>query len=281
MRAAAAILAGTIAACLSATPLLAGCADAAAPCRIEAGSYHIVLADPPQPEGPAIVFLHGWAASGVGVLRMSAMVQEIQARGYALILPDGLPRTDGPGQSWAFLPDEPSPRDETTFLDAVADDAAGRFDLDRQRMLLSGYSIGGSMTSYVACSAPGFFAAYAPVAGGFWRPHPEACAGPVRLFHTHGWTDQTVPLEGRKIDEGFVQGDVFATFEIWRRTLGCGNRYPDATSVDDELWLRSWTKCAAGGELMVALHPGGHSVPAGWVDKALDWFEQTKRSAAK
>jgi polyhydroxybutyrate depolymerase len=130
------------------------------------------------------------------------------------------------------------------------------------------------MTSYVACAAPGYFAAYAPVAGGFWRPHPEACAGPVRLFHTHGWMDQTVPLEGRQIHEGFVQGDVFATLEIWRRTLDCGNRYPDAASVNDGLWLRSWTDCAAGGELMAVLHTGGHSVPVGWAEMALDWFER-------
>ena len=40
-------------------------------------------------------------------------------------------------------------------------------------------------------------AAYAPVAGSFWRPHPdmEACAGPVDLLHTHGWRDKTVPLD--------------------------------------------------------------------------------------
>jgi polyhydroxybutyrate depolymerase len=221
-----------------------------------------------------VVFLHGWAARGADMLRMSAMVEAIQRRGYALILPDGLPRGDGPGQSWAFMPDLPGPRDEIAFLDAVADDAAIRFDLDRGRMLLAGYSIGGSMTSYVACAAPGYFAAYAPVAGGFWRPHPEACAGPVRLFHTHGWMDQTVPLEGRQIHEGFVQGDVFATLEIWRRTLDCGNRYPDAASVNDGLWLRSWTDCAAGGELMAVLHTGGHSVPVGWAEMALDWFER-------
>lgn len=273
-------LSGLVAALALAAPAQAGCAAEDAPCQIETGSYHVLLPETPQQGGPAVVFLHGWAARGADMLRMSAMVAAIQARGYALILPDGLPREDGPGQSWAFMPDRPGPRDEIAFLDAVADDAATRFDLDRGRMLLAGYSIGGSMTSYVACAAPASFAAYAPVAGGFWRPHPEACAGPVRLFHTHGWTDQTVPLEGRKIYEGFVQGDVFATFEIWRRTFGCGNRYPDAASVDDWLWLRSWTDCAAGGELTAALHAGGHSVPEGWATIALDWFEKEGTAAA-
>lgn len=257
-----------------ANPVQAGCAGERAPCRIGSGSYHVLLPASPQPDGPAVVFLHGWAATGADMLRISTMVQAIQTRGYALILPDGQPRGDGPGQTWAFLPGEQSARDEIAFLNAVADDAAERFGLDRDRMLLAGYSIGGSMASYVACAAPGSFAAYAPVAGGFWRPHPQSCAGPVRLFHTHGWTDQTVPLEGRILREGFVQGDVFATLEIWRRTLECGTRYPDVGSVSERLWIRSWTDCAAGSDLLFALHPGGHAVPADWAGMALDWFER-------
>ena len=89
-------------------------------------------------------------------------------------------------------------------------------------MVLGGFSIGGSMTSYLACAAPEAFDAYLPVSGGFWRPHPTECVGPVRLLHTHGWTDTTVPLEGCVVrvedindPNGFVQGDIFYTLGMW------------------------------------------------------------------
>ena len=94
----------------------------------------------------------------------------------------------------------------------MLDDAEKRFNIDRDRVLMTGYSIGGSNVSYLACREPEIAAAFAPVAGGFWRPHPEDCAGPVKLLHTHGWRDQTVPLEGRPLGEtpnGRVeQGDI-------------------------------------------------------------------------
>lgn len=259
-------------AALAATSAQAGCGDAPEPCSIAGGTYHITLPDTARPDGPAVVFLHGWGGTGADMLRMTAMVAAIRGRGHALILPDGLPRDRGRGQSWAFHPDRPGPRDEAAFLRSVADDAATRFGLNRDRMLLAGFSIGGSMTSYVACNDPQAFAAYAPVAGAFWRPHPTGCAAPVQLFHTHGWTDRTVPLEGRQLGSGFAQGDVFASLEIWREALRCHSPDPDRSSADGPFWLRHWDRCAPGSSLHLALHGGGHSVPKGWADMALDWF---------
>jgi polyhydroxybutyrate depolymerase len=51
----------------------------------------------------------------------------------------------GWGRSWDFHPDRPATRDETVFLIALADDAAARFGLQRDAMLLAGSSIGGLM----------------------------------------------------------------------------------------------------------------------------------------
>ena len=250
----------------------AGCGPVPAPCAIEAGTYHIALPDPPVANGAAVVFLHGFGGSGEGSLSNTGMVGALTSRGYAVIGPDGLTRAGGQGRSWAFHPDRPGPRDEIAFLTAVADDAAARFGLERATMLLSGFSIGGSMTSYLACAAPSAFRAYAPVAGSFWRPHPTTCNGPVALFHLHGWTDRTVPLEGRVLRSGIAQGDVFAAMDIWRRSGGCAFQ-PDAFDQRGDVQLRTWTACDAGGRLDFGLHPGGHGVPMGWADMALDWFE--------
>lgn len=261
---------------IGSTPAVAGCAGDPAPCTVAGGTYQIELppAAPAAPGLPAVEFLHGWGASGDAMMANRPMVEALLARGYAVIAPDGLARDGGPGRTWDFLPGRPARRNEAAFLMAVADDAAARFGLDRGRMLLAGFSIGGSMTSYVACSTPGAFAAYAPVAGSFWDPLPASCAGPVRLLHTHGWTDSTVPLEGRRIGEaGLTQGDVFASMAIWRQTNGCSARRPDAFGRAGEIAWRRWTDCTPGSGLEFALHPGNHLVPEGWADLALDWFE--------
>ena len=215
--------------------------------------------------------VHGYAADGQAMLRNTGMMTAFLERGYAVVAPDGQPMGEGRGRSWDFQPDRPADRDEIAFILAVAEDASARFALDRDQMLLAGFSIGGSMTSYLACAEPGAFAAYAPVAGSFWRPHPEACAGPVRLFHTHGRGDRTVPLEGRAIRPDFVQGNVFEAMEIWRDANACAaateNRSLGSYQIED------WTGCVPGSTLSFALHDGEHSIPKGWAPMVLDWFE--------
>ncbi|TAG22235.1 MAG: polyhydroxybutyrate depolymerase [Rhodobacterales bacterium] len=263
----------SVATALFASTAMADCNGAAEPCRIENGTYHIVLPEGETGPLPAIVLLHGYGGEGVGTIRNKAMVSLMLGRGYAVIAADGQPRDNGEGRTWDFHPDRPATRDETAFLVAVADDAAARFGLQRDAMLLAGFSIGGSMTSYVACEAPNAFAAYAPVAGSFWRPHPVDCAGPVRLLHTHGKADQTVPLTGREIMPGFVQGNVFEAMEIWRKTNGCPSTVADRTETLGIYTVQHWTKCQPGTDLRLALHEGGHSIPKGWAQMAVDWFE--------
>jgi polyhydroxybutyrate depolymerase len=256
-------------------PALADCGPITGPCSLPAGSYHIELPRTTDTPAPAVLYLHGWGGDGMGALTNRGMVDALIARGYAVIAVDGIPRASGTGRSWAFHPDREAPRDDVAFVAAVADDAAARFGLARDRMILSGFSVGGSMASYAACRAPGAFSAYAPISGSFWRPHPAACAGPVRLFHIHGWTDGTVPLEGRRIGgAGIQQGDVFQAMEIWRAANGCARPNPDGYDTIGETQLRRWNEsCTVGSSLVMALHPGGHKVPQGWADMMLDWYE--------
>jgi polyhydroxybutyrate depolymerase len=263
----------TVASALCATLAAADCNGAAEPCRLSNGTYHIVLPDGATGPLPAVLLLHGYGGEGVGLVRNKGLVTLLLSRGYAVIAPDGQPRDSGEGRSWDFHPDRPASRDETAFLIAVADNAAATYGLNRDRMLLAGFSIGGSMTSYVACQAPDAFAAYAPVAGSFWRPHPSACAGPVRLLHTHGKADTTVPLTGREIMPGFVQGNVFEAMEIWRTTNSCAGVAADITTTLGIYTVQRWTDCLPGTDLQFALHDGGHSIPKGWAQMAVDWFE--------
>ena len=259
---------------LAASSAMAACGGMQVACQLPSGQYHILLPDGAAGPVPAVMFLHGAGGTGAGVMRNGAMCESLLARGYALIAPSGLSRTGRNGGFWAFHAQLPGRRDEAAFFRDVAADSADRHGVDRDRIILAGFSIGGSTVSYQACAAPDAFAAYAPVAGSFWRPHPDSCAGPVRLFHTHGWTDGTVPLEGRPLRNGTIyQGDVFHAMSIWRDANGCDRLRADGFDMSQEFWHRRWDNCVEGSALEFVLFPGGHRVPQSWADAMLDWFE--------
>ncbi|MEP3347628.1 MAG: alpha/beta fold hydrolase [Litoreibacter sp.] len=257
--------------CALTSPALA-CGDAETPCEIDQGSYHINTPDNAEGPVPAVLFLHGAGGKGTGILRMGGPMLE---RGYAVIGPNGMDRPGRFGTGWSFHPDRPQQRDEIEFIRAVIDDAVENHGIDRDRILLGGFSIGGSMASYLACDAPDVARAYAPVAGSFWRPHPamDSCEGPVDLLHTHGWRDKTVPLEGRPLRNGVIhQGDVFQGMQIWRETNNCAGMRADTFETSGDFWRRKWETCE-NGSLEFVLHQGAHGIPKGWSTMAMDWFE--------
>ncbi len=264
-----------LAGALALAPALAAeppCGGPEGECRTAHGFYRLALPEGAEEPVPALVYLHGWGGSSAGVMRNATLRETLAARGYALIAPEGVARATHENRDWGVRDGQAHPRDDLAFLEAVLDDAAGH-GVDRSRILMAGFSRGGSMVWDVACHAPGTARAYAPVAGAFWEPLPERCAGPVELFHAHGWSDRVVPLEGRSVAGGrLTQGDAFLALRILRRTLGCARPMPDAADAEGDFWRRQWTDCP-GGRLDLMLHPGGHRVPEGWLERALDWFE--------
>jgi len=263
----------TIAATLALSSAALACPGADAPCEIDTGTYYAALPDNPQ-NAPVLLWLHGAGGSGRGVMGNPLIRDVALARGYAIIAPNAEKRAGSNfGPVWIFYPGWEG-RDEADFLDAVMADAHERFGISDTEVLLGGFSAGGIMVNYLACDDPDAFAAYAPVAGGFWRPHPDACNGPIHMHHTHGWSDRTVPLEGRPLGGGrFQQGDIFAGLEIWREANGCPTHRPDAIWQDGDWLHRAWDECGTGGSIDFTLHPGGHTVPEGWADMVFDWFD--------
>jgi len=255
-------------------PAIADCTDISGPCVIASGTYNIKLPTQYNANTPVVIFLHGYGGSGKATIRNKRIAGPILKRGYALIAPNALKSKDARASSWNFHPNFNRGRDEAAFFKAVIDDAVKKFNLNPKNVLLAGFSIGGSMTSYIACNNPAEFTAFAPVSGSFWRPHPISCKAPVKLFHTHGWSDKVVPLEGRKINSNFIQGDVFYALDLWRKTNLCVQPLPEKISTKGAFMRRKWENCALSSTLEFALFPGGHTVPKDWADMILNWYEQ-------
>ncbi|MBY0610812.1 MAG: dienelactone hydrolase family protein [Beijerinckiaceae bacterium] len=257
------------------------------PCKVESGAYYAVEPQSPRTPGqkrPAVIFFHGAGGTGREILSDKALVEPFIEAGYVALGPVGLMRPNNPyGAGWSFRPEGPQQRDELAFAKQVLDDAAQRFEVDRNRVLMTGFSIGASLVWYMACKEPGLAAAYAPIAGGFWRPLPQSCAGPIDLLHTHGWRDQTVPLEGRPLGGGVIyQGDIFDGLKIWRETDHCTKLRADDFDTSGPFWSRTWSSCETGKQMVLALHTGSHDeTPAAWGPMALRWFESRLKATGK
>jgi polyhydroxybutyrate depolymerase len=237
----------------------AGCLDTSAACKIAGGSYHIAWPPgvPRDKTVPAVVALHSYKASGLGLLKSGKMVKILLARGYAVIAPEGL---DG---NWQL--NRKSRRDDVAFITAVANDAAKRGNISRGRMMLAGFSSGGSMVAYVACRSPQSFKAFAPVSGNFWKPEPTRCAGPVNYLHMHGSSDTTMPVAGRSVGGGLRQANLLESLATFARASGCEDADVKTATT------HAWKGCKSS--LRLVMHPGGHSVPRMWASTALNWFE--------
>ncbi len=273
------------------------CGEIGNACQVKLGSYNVALPKASLPDRktgrkiPAVIFFHGAGRSGADTLKNTSMIQAMNNRGYAVIAPSGLKRPNsrfGPG--WSFIPQRPKMRDELAFTREVLADASTKFSIDRDQILMSGFSIGGSLVWYLACQDSKVATAYAPVAGAFWFPEPTAqdCSGPIKLMQTHGWRDKTVPLEGRPLGGGSIQqGDVFHSLKIIREVNQCKGLRADEFETNSTVsstslfWQRWWTRCIPTSNLRLVLHTGGHTIPKGWTQMALDWFEKITRSPDK
>ncbi|MBA4783875.1 MAG: hypothetical protein H2045_11745 [Rhizobiales bacterium] len=203
-----------------------GACGADSDCKVVSGDYRIYLpARPPilkatgqaaqsQADSaglPVIIFIHGLGGSSADMLARHDYRRLADDLNVAFVAVNGL------DHSWTFpggVQRTTPPRDEFAYIGEVVSDIKNRFPVDPKKIILSGFSIGASMTWNIACRDPSPYAGFITVAGTFWRPLPEKCAQPIaNLYHFHGTGDRTFPLSGR-IVKGKHQGDTFETFKI-------------------------------------------------------------------
>lgn len=236
-------------------------------CKVADGYYRIVL--PPQAAPGrrlgAIMYFHGYQGSAEETVADRGLVAVAQRLGVALVAPHGA------GRTWSFPGSPAHNRDEFAYVGQVLDDAVQRFALDPGRIMASGFSQGGSMVWYLACRMPSRFAAFAPIAGAFWEPLPERCAGPrPRLIHVHGMSDTTVPLAGRRLRHGNKQGSLFSSLAVLAPG-GCAARWAEAVRTGappQRLACRVAAGCDDGARLELCLHAGGHMADPAWIERA-------------
>lgn len=108
------------------------------------------------------------------------------------------------------------------FIDQLVE----HYDIDTDRIYLTGLSMGGYGTWYTAMAAPDRFAAIAPVCGGGMAWNADVLTMPVWAFH--GAEDKSV--------------SVFSSDEMVERMQNCGLnvRYTRLEGVGHNVWLNAY-----------------------------------------
>lgn len=239
-------------------------------CRLGDRHYYIAL-----PEGHdgrsqvgAILFSHGLQGTAKGVMGNETLRGIASELGVALIAVKSI------GEDWT-LPNGPrnavrNVNGTFRYFDAVVRDATSRFPIDPDRMMATGYSAGGMVTWNLVCQRPQLFAAFAPMAGTFWKNPPRRCRKPVaNVLHIHGLTDKTVPMEGRVIN-GVRQGNVT---KVMRRYKRMGRFRAAGRSSNAVLELScKLSRNRKGKMLDLCLYPGRHKYDSRYVEFAWKHF---------
>lgn len=245
----------------------AACQQAPDCITLPSGTYHV---RPPagwngQDRLPVLMFLHGYRGDGAGTLADAAIAGPASQQGVLLVAPDGVQGT------WSHQGAPRRLRDDIGFLHAVRRDVARRFAVAADRMLIGGFSIGGSMVWDLACQSPRGFSAFLAYSGGFWEPLPARCpGGAVALWHAHGTSDATVPMAGRAIGTHSRQGDILRGFQRWISAGDCA-AVADRSDARDGLQCQEWTSCGGHRRLALCLHDAGHSIEPDWLTLGLRW----------
>jgi phospholipase/carboxylesterase len=164
---------------------------------------------------PLVVLLHGFGASMYDLANLS---NTIDAEGYVYAFPNAPYRADfGMGQvgySWftgrQYVEDPPegAPSLEE-MLDVFIDEVTELTGAEAGRMVLGGFSQGGSVTLRYGMPRPQIFPGLADLSGPFRNPDdlqglPET--RDQRIFIAHGTKDPTVPIDrGGQAAKAFLE----------------------------------------------------------------------------
>jgi polyhydroxybutyrate depolymerase len=230
------------------------------------GSYQAV---PPQGWNgrdalPVLLYFHGAFSTATDVVTYPGFTDATTSAGVLLVAPEGIDR----GWAVAGAPRQGG-RDERGFINAVLADLARRYPTQPGGLLVGGFSLGASLAAEFACAEGARIKAVLTVAGTFWRPLPQRCAGgPTNWLHLHGTADPTFPLAGRVVREKFHQGDADQALAMLGASYGCEAPRAAPPMADSSCAVAA---CQAGRALMSCRHPGGHEMHAAWLADFLRW----------
>ncbi|MGH6951330.1 MAG: alpha/beta hydrolase family esterase, partial [Vitreimonas sp.] len=209
---------------------------------------------------PLIVALHGRFSSAKAFHALSGLAAVAEARGAIVLYPQTV------GGFWSDGGDATIRRemaqDDTGFVALAIEAAASAYAIDRGRIFLVGYDVGGGLAYRLVCEGNVHFSGVAVASALLWDYATSACpaAAPAPMLILHGRRDDIYPVGGEG-PSGLVTARRLSAEEstlFWRNRNGCGARASATARGDSVLYA----ECRDGAAVAyVGVEGGAH-----------DWF---------
>ncbi|MDD4969378.1 MAG: carbohydrate-binding protein [Paludibacter sp.] len=163
---------------------------------------------------PLVISMHGMSQTMYDQLNQTSFQSVADANRFILVYPQSI------GTMWDL-----NGTSDIDFILAIINEMYKRYDINRDRVYLSGFSMGGMMCYYAATKIADKIAAFAPVSG-FLMSGPNAVSSrPIPIIHIHGMNDNFVPYS-----------NVQTHIDAWVKRNGCPpavvtNPFSDMLSV--------------------------------------------------
>jgi polyhydroxybutyrate depolymerase len=221
---------------------------------------------------PLVLVLHGRSSSSRRMADITGFNTRAEQHGFIVAYPEGL------DQAWNYVHDipgyQPGP-DDPDFLVKLVSVIGERYNIDIDRVYVTGISNGGFMAQRMACYAPSQFAAFASVAAGGYGAMPRRCKSyrPVNILYIQGTEDSLVPWRGLRINgqDGQPQQvtmSITDSLKFWSQRNRCAAEVVDRELVQQgnspgtSVRVLSARDCEGEAEVtLYAILGGGHNWP--------------------
>ncbi len=205
---------------------------------------------------PVLLALHGNPDTGTGFEARSGLTAAAMDAGFITVYPDGLEGT------WGY--------EDVLLVHDLILHLADTLSVDTDRVYVTGFSAGGSMTHLIACALPDEVAAVAVVGATIEKDISDACRSNrlIPFMLVHGTEDAAFPWDGA-VFGNVIRFSVRATLSRWKVLNQCQgdpvvDTLPDLVDDGTRVWRESWTQCGGNAEMLFyGVENGGHTWPSG------------------
>jgi len=152
-----------------------------------------------QQNSPLVISMHGMNQTMNDQKNQTQFQSVAAANNFVLVFPQSN------GSMWDL-----NGTSDIDFILAIINEMYKRYGIDRDRVYLSGFSMGGMMTYYAATKIADKIAAFAPVSGYLMSGPNTNSSRPIPIIHVHG------------MDDGFVTySNAQSHIDAWVKRNGC------------------------------------------------------------
>lgn len=222
---------------------------------------------------PLVLFLHGGGGNATSAQNFTQLNPVADQEGFIAVYPQGFGPA-GSGFSWADGRSTSSDQlgiDDVGFIDKLLEQLVNSFNIDTDRIYVSGFSNGSFMTQRLACERNGKFAAMASLGSTISTDLLNHCIPqrPIPMLLLLGDADPFIPYAGGNVPGNATPiSGMTALADFWKTNNRCRSKVaetnlPNTNSADNSfISLTSYTDCDCQAEVrLYQVYGGGHTWP--------------------